>query len=296
MRMYEVTPIRIVLPAVGTLEAKPRPLSEVRDEQVIHITGARTFSTTLSDAQREAQAMLAETRARVEGGHPEAILELLDANAAFIAVRWVRETLWKLSREGRLRRRRGRVTGRHRYSPLVVALVDHLIQMGDAANAEQAFGVLEQVEILKYGRRRISTTAACARIGSGRSCLNLRSWQATALRTRFGRSWIGPKYWRRGRRSGALSTILSSGGRDRFRSGLVGRRDGLPNRNLASRLRRQLGPMCQGYTVNRGTLGYEGDLGPDAHQLTPTKPKRNEIFRSSRFGQRWRELGSVLRE
>src|SRR5439155_4426144 len=72
MRMYEVTPIRIVLPAVPTLEAKPRPLSEVRDEQVIHITGATTLSTTLSDAQRKAQAMLAETRARVEGGHPEA--------------------------------------------------------------------------------------------------------------------------------------------------------------------------------------------------------------------------------
>ena len=152
MSMYEVTPIRIVLPAVPTLEAKPRPLSGVRDVEVIHITGATTISTTLSDAQREAQAMLAETRTRVERGYPEAILELLDANAAFIAVRWVRETLWKLSHEGRLRRRRGRVTGRHRYSPLVVvALVNHLIQMGDAANAEQAFGVLEQVEILKYG-------------------------------------------------------------------------------------------------------------------------------------------------
>src|SRR5438132_6884588 len=109
MRMYEVTPIRIVLPAVGTLEAKPRLLSEVRDEQVIHITGARTFSTTLSDAQREAQAMLAETRGRVEGGHPEAILELLDANAAFIAVRWVRETLWyRCLPVTRPRRRRSR--------------------------------------------------------------------------------------------------------------------------------------------------------------------------------------------
>jgi len=152
MSMYEVTPIRMVLPAVPTLEAKPHPLSEVRDEQVIHITGATTLSTTLSDAQREAQAMLAETRARVEGGHPEAILELLDANAAFIAVRWVRETLWKLSNEGRLRRRRGRVTGKHRYSPLVVvALVNHLILMGDAANPEQAFGMLEQTKILKYG-------------------------------------------------------------------------------------------------------------------------------------------------
>jgi fatty acid-binding protein DegV len=120
MSLYEVTPVRIVLPVVPALEAKPRPLSEVRDEQVIHIAGATTLSTTLSDAQREAHAMLAETRVRVEGGHPEAILELLDANAAFIAVRWVRETLWKLSREGRLRGRRGRVTGRHRFSPLVV--------------------------------------------------------------------------------------------------------------------------------------------------------------------------------
>lgn len=96
--------------------------------------------------------MLDETKVRVENGYPEAILELLDANAAFIAVRWVRETLWKLSREGRLRRRRGRVTGRHRFSPLVVVgLVNHLISMGDAANPEQAFGVLEQAEILKHG-------------------------------------------------------------------------------------------------------------------------------------------------
>src|SRR2546425_4400369 len=150
--MYEVTPIKIVLPAVPTLQAKPRLLSEVRDEQVIHITGATTLSTTLPDARHKAQAMLNETRARVEAGHPEAILELLDANAAFIAARWVRETLWKLAREGRLRRRRGRITGKRRFSPLVVvALVNHLILMGDSANPEQAFGVLEQAEILRYG-------------------------------------------------------------------------------------------------------------------------------------------------
>ena len=152
MSMYEVTPVRIVLPAIPILEAKPRPLSEIRADQAIHITGATTLSTTLLDARREAQAMLDATRVRVEGGHPEAILELLDANAAFIAVRWVRETPWKLAREGRLRRRRGRITGRHRFSPLaVVALVNHLILMGDAANPERAFGVLEQAEILKYG-------------------------------------------------------------------------------------------------------------------------------------------------
>jgi hypothetical protein len=151
MSMYEVTPVRIVLPATPTLEATPRALAEVRDQQVIRITGATSLSTTLPDARRKAQAMLDETRARVEGGHPQAILELLDANAAFIAVRWVRETLWRLSREGRLRRRRGRVTGRRRFSPLVVVgLVKHLIQMGEAANPERAFGVLEQAEILKY--------------------------------------------------------------------------------------------------------------------------------------------------
>jgi hypothetical protein len=152
MSMYEVTPIRIVLPAVARLEAKPHLLSEIRDEQVIHITGATTLSTTLLDAQREAQAMLDETRARVEAGHPEAILELLDANASFIAIRWVRETLGQLARDGRLRRRRGRVTGRRRFSPLVVVgLVNHLILMGDAKNPEQAFGALEEANILTYG-------------------------------------------------------------------------------------------------------------------------------------------------
>ncbi len=152
MTLYEVTPFTMVIPASPTLESKRRPLAEVRDDQVIHITGAKTLSTTPLDARREAQAMINETRARVDSGHPEAILELLDANPAFIAVRWVRETLGKLAREGQLRRRRGRVAGRRRFSPLVlVGLVNHLILMGDAANPEQAFGVLEQAEILKYG-------------------------------------------------------------------------------------------------------------------------------------------------
>src|SRR6266851_2479487 len=145
MSTYEVIPVKVVLPAVPTLETKPHALSEIRDKHVIYITGASTLSTTQLDAKREAQEMLDETRAKVEGGHPEAILELLDANAAFIAVGWVRETLWKLSREGRLRRRRGRVT------LVVVGLVNHLILMGEAANPEQAFGVFEQRDILKYG-------------------------------------------------------------------------------------------------------------------------------------------------
>ena len=152
MSLYEVTPFRMVIPAVPTLESTSRPVSELRDEQVIRIAGAETLSTTLADARREAQAMLGETRARVEGGYPDAILELVDANPAFIAVRWVGETLAKLARERRLRRRRGRIAGRRRFSPLVVVgLVNHLILMGDAANPEQAFGVLEQAEILKYG-------------------------------------------------------------------------------------------------------------------------------------------------
>ncbi|MBI4245980.1 MAG: hypothetical protein HY614_02215 [Candidatus Rokubacteria bacterium] len=152
MSRYEIVPLRAVLPAIPTLDTTSRPLAELRDEHVIRVTGATTLPCTVAGAEAHAQALLAVCRERVEAGHPEVLLELLDAHPDFIKDRWVRETIGHLARDGKLRRRRGRVRGRRAFHPLiVVGLVNHLIRMGDAQNPEQAFGLLEQLEILKYG-------------------------------------------------------------------------------------------------------------------------------------------------
>ena len=152
MNRYEVVPVRLVLPAIPTLDATRRPLAELRDEHTIRVTGATTLPCTVSGAEAEVQALLAMCRERVDAGHPEVLLELLDAHPDFIKNRWVRETMGQLARAGKLRRRRGRVRGRRAFHPLiVVGLVNHLIRMGDAKNPEQAFGLLEQLKILKYG-------------------------------------------------------------------------------------------------------------------------------------------------
>lgn len=152
MSRYEVVPARLVLPAVPTLDPTPRRLAELRDDHIVRVTGATTLPSTTAAAEAEAQALLAMCRERVEAGHPEVLLELLDAHPDFIKDRWVRDTVGQLARDGRLRRRRGRVRGRRTFHPLiVVGLVNHLIRMGDAQNPEQAFGLLEQLEVLKYG-------------------------------------------------------------------------------------------------------------------------------------------------
>ncbi len=66
-----------------------------------------------------------------------------------ICDRWVRETLVKLAKQRRLRRRQGRPTGWYRIYPLVVvALVEQLLSSGEVENAEEAFGELEELGVM----------------------------------------------------------------------------------------------------------------------------------------------------
>ncbi len=151
-KMYEITPFHMEVPAVPVLDPNPRPLSEPGDDHTISITGAITRLFTTEAARREAEAMVAECQARVRAGHRHAIIELLDANPAFIAVPWVAETLARLLKAGLPLRRRGRIRGKHKFHPLVVVgLVNHLIAMGDAKNPEQALQLLEDNRVLNYG-------------------------------------------------------------------------------------------------------------------------------------------------
>lgn len=149
---YEVIPFRGVIPAVPVLDPGPHPVEELRSAHSIRITGAATVFFQADGARREAEAMLAHCRGEVERGNPYALTELLDANPAFMAVAWVRETCRSLIKEGHPLRRRGRIRGKHTFHPLMlVGLVRHLIATGDAKNPEQAFGLLEELRVLAYG-------------------------------------------------------------------------------------------------------------------------------------------------
>lgn len=151
-RTYKVTPARAVIPAVPILEPQPRPIEELRTDHTIQVTGALSMICTTEGARREAEAMLANCQARFRAGNRRALIELLDANPAFIAVPWVRETLVRLLKAGWPLRRQGRIGGKHEFHPLVVVgLVNHLIAMGDAKNPEQALSLLEEIRVLNYG-------------------------------------------------------------------------------------------------------------------------------------------------
>jgi hypothetical protein len=148
---YEITPFRAVVPAIPEVATGPLDPGRIKAAQEISITGLRTEATTLHSASGQAAEMLADCRRRVSRHEYHALIELLDANPAFIADRWVHETLLDLIRRKLLARRRGRIEGKRRFHPLVVVgLVEHLIAHGHAATPEKAFVELANLEVLMY--------------------------------------------------------------------------------------------------------------------------------------------------
>ena len=148
---YEITPFRAVIPAIPEVARGSLDPDRIKAAQELSITGLRTEPTPLHSASEEAAEMLADCRRRVRRHEYHALIELLDANPAFIADRWVRETLLDLIRRKLLARRRGRIEGKRRFHPLVVVgLVEHLIARRQAATPEKAFVALDNLGVLKY--------------------------------------------------------------------------------------------------------------------------------------------------
>jgi hypothetical protein len=150
-RIYEMTPIRVFLPAIPDLGDSALPVDQIRTGQEFPITGARTLPCTTEGATREAAEMLEACKARVNRGESWALTELLDANPAFIADGWVRHTLGQFIEQGIPLRRRGRIRGKYQFHPLiVVGLVEYLLNKGVAGSIDQAFHRLEELRILAY--------------------------------------------------------------------------------------------------------------------------------------------------
>jgi len=146
---YEITPVRMIVPAMPAVPDGPLDIDRVRTVQEIPFNGVRTEATTVRAAERKAEEMLADCRRRVEHHQYHALIELLDANPGFIANAWVRETYLELARKKLLVRRRGRIQGKHQFHPLIVAaLVEHLIATGQAETREKAFVRLEELKLL----------------------------------------------------------------------------------------------------------------------------------------------------
>ncbi len=149
---YKITPIRLVIPGVPVLAEGPLNVDEIRTAHTIRITGVATGFFNTEAARREAEQLLGDCQARFSRGDRSALIELLDANPAFIAVEWVRETYERLRKAGVPLRRRGRIRGKHEFHPLVVmGLVRRLIESGAARHVDDAFRQLEALKILEYG-------------------------------------------------------------------------------------------------------------------------------------------------
>jgi hypothetical protein len=150
-KVYEMTPIRVSLPAIPSLGDGPFLVDQIRTGREFPIAGARTLPCTTEGARREAAEMLETCKARVQHGESWALMELLDANPAFIADGWVQRTLGQFIEQRVPLRRRGRIRGKYQFHPLiVVGLVEYLLKKGVAGSIDQAFHRLEELRILAY--------------------------------------------------------------------------------------------------------------------------------------------------
>src|SRR3989442_10599166 len=143
---YEFTPARLIVPAEPHVANERLDAVAIRSSGDLQIDGVTSVPCETRAAEREAQEMLARCREQLRRGNRYALIELLDANPWFIADPWVAEQLLRLRQGGLPLRRRGRVRGRYRFHPLVVAgLVRYLMERGEATTIEQAFGRLAEI-------------------------------------------------------------------------------------------------------------------------------------------------------
>src|SRR5712692_1587595 len=139
-RPFRISLTGVPQPAAEAVPTAVRTDGEVKMPETLAISGVSTLPTSVDRAKREAEALLRQCQERVGAGHAGAILDLLDINPEFIQHAWVRATYIRLSEEGRLRRARGRPTGRDQVCPMVVVgLVGYLIDTKRVKNREQAF-------------------------------------------------------------------------------------------------------------------------------------------------------------
>ena len=152
--IYELTPFRAVIPCRPVFSG-PLDVDRLRTSKTFEITAAESVVFQAAAARQEAEMMVADCMRRFRRGDRYALIELLDANPAFILVPWVAEKYFLLLRNGMPLRRPGRVRGKHEFHPLVVVgLVQYLIEAREAKHPHEAFQILRSRRILEYTTAR----------------------------------------------------------------------------------------------------------------------------------------------
>lgn len=141
-RTYEAIPFSMVcsgipIPAEGVLPSHGKGSINLKG---LSIQGITTPVSSINSAERRSDEQLRRCRYQVGRGNPDALLDLLKANPAFILDSWVREKFARLVQAGRLRPGRGRPAEQFTAHPLiVVGLVEACLAHGFAKNVHGAF-------------------------------------------------------------------------------------------------------------------------------------------------------------
>lgn len=139
---YEVVPFRMSVPAA------PKPAPEVlqggRFPDKIPILGLDGQPTRLQEAQRRAEELLRRCRYRHERGNRTAVIDLVRGHPELVFMdAWLRQTLLNATL---LRKKPGRPRSSFYRHPLViVGLVSHLRETGEAATVEEALHRLDEL-------------------------------------------------------------------------------------------------------------------------------------------------------
>jgi hypothetical protein len=166
---YEVTPVQLRIPAVnhlaeGTLSAGTRARSEwSRELSQAPSRGLSTLSTNVQQAADRRRWLIAACERLIQARDLPALYRIIDANAELALDHLIRSAVLKLSEAARYRSGPGRKAHSHQYPPLLmVGLVSDLIQAGKAENPEQAFHVLQDLNIstCEAARRQYYRTLA----------------------------------------------------------------------------------------------------------------------------------------
>lgn len=145
---YTATPASLYLPLAPYPTALKRPPDK---DAPLEFREAQSAVTSIDEARVRAQELLKECKRRFNNNDPTGIAVLLGEHPMLINDPWVWKTFFQLVRAGRFRYSRGRRRGTFRHHPLILfGLVQAAIKRGEAANPEQAFHLLAELEWCPY--------------------------------------------------------------------------------------------------------------------------------------------------
>lgn len=153
---WEAEHVRVEVPLYPILDrqsvqraVQPRE-ARAAGEEVFQMRGARSFVTSVGEADKRAQDLIRECKRRIQAGEFSALIELLRDHPILSEDVSVRRLIVRYAQTRRMHQKPGRQPGSFERCPLVVVgLVSLLIEERLAPNRERAFARLEEMGLVK---------------------------------------------------------------------------------------------------------------------------------------------------